>query len=62
MKQTIKCVYCGKPATCWNGHVMKKKSGEKVIAGWCKRHGETPGGFRGRYMKDMGEEDHTIHL
>ena len=55
MKQTSKCVYCGKDAVIFCGHVLRGK--EMIIAGWCKRHGnqsKIPSGFSGQWKKSLG--------
>ena len=55
MKYTANCVYCGKPATIFSGHVLSGQ--KKIIAGWCKKHGsmeKLPHGFRGHYIKSFG--------
>lgn len=50
-KQTTCCVYCGKPAKFWCGHVLLGK--EKCFAGWCGwRHYDIQG-FRGHVQEWM---------
>jgi hypothetical protein len=54
MSGTIKCVFCGKKAISWGGHVIR--DGEAIIAGWCKKHTgkNIPPGFYGHYKRWMG--------
>lgn len=56
MRLTAKCVYCGREAETWTGHVITEQ-GKHVIAGWCKRHSKVPDGFFGHYRKWMGKQE-----
>ena len=65
--KTKNCIVCGKPATCWHGHVIAKEKmalgnyiDKDVIAGFCDMHNEkylsNDEGCYGNYnSKIMGE-------
>ena len=56
--ETKNCITCNRKAEIWTGHVVTK-DGEKVIAGWCKKHYNQMrnNGLFGRWRKCMGKEN-----
>jgi hypothetical protein len=61
MGSTKNCIVCIKKATCYIGHVHKKK--EHIIAGFCKEHFKTTSiiegcnkGCYGKYNYKMGHD------
>jgi len=53
MRETTRCIRCGKPATTHAGFV-ERANGERILAGWC-RWCDKLKGYSGSWLPKMGQ-------